>query len=37
MLFQTGNVREAKKYLLTVFGHDEVQWPLLKKAPEFYG
>lgn len=22
--------------ILTVFGHDEVQWPLLKKAPEFY-
>lgn len=22
---------------LTVFGHDEAQWPRLKKAPEFYG
>jgi len=21
---------------LTVFGHDECQWPTLKKAPEFY-
>ncbi|GHO46899.1 N-acyl homoserine lactonase family protein [Ktedonospora formicarum] len=22
--------------VLTVFGHDEIQWPTLKKAPEFY-
>lgn len=27
---------KRESVMLTVFGHDEVQWPTLKKAPEFY-
>jgi hypothetical protein len=27
---------EREGVTLTVFGHDEKQWPTLKKAPEFY-